>query len=191
MQNIIDRIQKLAKLSPHINLYKNFGKEIILKHMGKITGEIDNEYIEFLKISNGASILDYCFLGLKNNALGINLYENNRELWKIDCNLTFKFWGCIGDSTGNSFGYLDKKDESGNHYFGYYSINEQAKIYLVASSFSIFMDKFLTEIERTLKTNPKAIGLDNNDWFMERTRLLENDDEMVNFIKNKETTEYQ
>jgi hypothetical protein len=158
--------------------------------MGKITGEIDNQYIEFLKITNGASILDYCFLGLKNNQLGINLYENHRELWMTDYNLSQKYWACIGDSAGNTFGYLDKKNEFGDHYFGYYSIYESRKIYLVASSFKIFMDKFLTQIENILKIDPNAIALDNNNWFLEKTELIKNDIEMQKFLDNAKSTIY-
>ncbi|GIQ57485.1 hypothetical protein Flavo103_06210 [Flavobacterium collinsii] len=191
MKNILDRIEKLESHNPHIKLYKDFGKDIILKHMGKIIGEIDNQYINFLKFTNGASILDYCFLGLKNNKLGINLYENHAELWLMNYNLSQKYWGCIIDSTGNTFGYLDQRNESGDHYFGYYSIHESEKIYLVASSFKIFMNKFLMQIEETLKNNPEAISLINNNWFTEKMHLIKDDIEMEIFLDSSKSTIYQ
>lgn len=191
MQNILNRIEKLESNSPYIKLYKDFGKDIILRNMGKITGEIDTQYIDFLKETNGASILDYCFLGLKNNKLGANLYENHRELWLSNNILTLKFWACIRDSAGNTFGYLDKKNETGDHYFGYYSTNDSDDVYLVASSFKIFMDKFLTQIEKVLKINPNAIALENYDWFMNKDQLITNDLEMQVFLDSSENTKYQ
>ena len=190
MKDIINRLEKLTTISKHITLYRNFDKNIIFRNMGKITGEIDRPYIDFLTITNGASILDYCFMGFKNRSLGLNLYENNRELWLLDNLLTFKFWGCVSDSIGNSFGYLDRKNKSGGHYYGFYSINNPNHVYLVASSFSIFMNKFLSQIEETILENKEAIGLKNNTWFMDRNKLLEQDEEMTDFLKNKQETEY-
>ena len=71
MDEIIAHIEELSKLSPYIKLYRNFDPKIILKHIGKITGEIDRQYVDFLLKTNGASILDYCLLGLKNDNLGM------------------------------------------------------------------------------------------------------------------------
>jgi len=47
MDEIIAHIEELSKLSPYIKLYRNFDPKIILKHIGKITGEIDRQYVEF------------------------------------------------------------------------------------------------------------------------------------------------
>lgn len=91
MDEIIAHIEELSKLSPYIKLYRNFDPKIILKHIGKITGEIDRQYVDFLLKTNGASILDYCFLGLKNHNLGMNIYDNMRELWFLDCSLAMRF----------------------------------------------------------------------------------------------------
>lgn len=108
METIITNIEKLAKVSPYIKLYKTFGSDVILRNIGKITGEVDKQHIDFLLNTNGASILDYCFLGMKNRKLGANVYENIRELWQADSLLTFRFWGIVGTSCGENFGYLDK-----------------------------------------------------------------------------------
>ena len=81
MKAIIDRIEKLSKLSQYVKLYKNYDAKIILRNMGKITGEVDKQYISFLMETNGASIMDYCFLGIKNNNLGMNVYDNMIDLW--------------------------------------------------------------------------------------------------------------
>jgi hypothetical protein len=190
MQGIINRLDKLATISKYVRLYKNFDKIIIFKNMGKISGEVDRPYIDFLIMTNGASVLDYCFMGFKNKSLGLNLDENISELRAMDYFLSDCFWGCISDSIGNSFGYVDKKNKLGGHYFGYHSMSNLGHIHLVASSFSIFMDKFLSQIEAAVSKNKDAIGLDNNDWFMEKDALFKQDDEIADFLKDKQDTEY-
>lgn len=189
MDAIIAYIEKLAKISPYIKLYRNFDSNVILRNIGKITGEVDTEYVDFLLKTNGASILDYCFLGLKNRNLGANVYDNMRELWQFDCLLTFRFWGIVGTSCGEHFGYLDKKDSSGNHYIGYYSANEPEHVYLVASSFNIFVDKFLKQVEATLTIDKNAIYIDN-DWFINPQKLIIDDIEMAQCLQSQETSEY-
>lgn len=190
MDEIIAHIEELSKLSPYIKLYRNFDPKIILKHIGKITGEIDRQYVDFLLKTNGASILDYCFLGLKNHTLGVNVYDNMRELWQSDCLLTFRFWGIVGTSSGENFGYIDEKDSSGNHYIGYYSANEPEHVYLVASSFNIFMDKFLKQVEASLAIDKNAIYIDN-DWFLNPQKLIINDIEMDQYLQSQGTSEYK
>jgi len=190
MKDIIDYIEKLSKISNYIKLYKNFDNKVILKNFGKITGEVDKQYIDFLMNTNGASILDYCFLGMKNNELGVNVYENIRELWQADNLLTFRFWGIVGTSGGENFGYLDKKDSVGNHFIGYYSNEKPEHVYLVASSFKIFMNKFLKQIELTLTIDRGAICLLNNDWFINSEELIIDDSEMTQYLLNQATSEY-
>ena len=107
IDKIIERIKRIN--SRYITLYPLNDNKTIMKHIGKIPGEIDAEYLEFLKITNGASILDYCFFGLKNSKLGINVYNLMMDLWYGDNLLASIFWGVTGTSTGEYFGYLNKK----------------------------------------------------------------------------------
>ncbi|HGU9882722.1 SMI1/KNR4 family protein [Citrobacter freundii] len=188
MYNIIKRIDNIN--SNYITLYTCFDKNTVIKHIGKIPGEIDADYVEFLKGTNGASILDYCFFGVKNNKLGGNVYNIMTELWLGDNDLALRFWGIAASSTGEYFGYLDKKNKSGGHYIGYYSSDKPGKVYLVASSFSIFMNKFITQIECELSRDSKIIGLNNNDWFMNIKSLITNDSEISDFVNLHKGTEY-
>lgn len=48
MNVIINHIEKLSKTSKYIKLYRNFDTKVILRNMGKITGEVDKQYIRFL-----------------------------------------------------------------------------------------------------------------------------------------------
>ena len=188
MNEIIDTIKKLSYRTKYIKLYQNYDIKIIMKNIGKITVEVDKEYTEFLKYTNGASILDYCFLGLKNRELGVNLYENITELWQMDNMLTFKFWGIAGTSGGENFGYLDLKNKEGNHFIGYYSPDNLEQVYLAASSFKIFMKKCLKQIEITLELDKEAIYTVDNNWFMDINKLIENDNELKQYITDHDNS---
>ncbi|PHM37014.1 SMI1/KNR4 family protein [Xenorhabdus innexi] len=191
MHESIEKIEILKGKSKHIKTYPNFDKSIILKNMGKIPGEVDKEHLEFLMLTNGVSILDYCFPGLKNNQLGVNVYELMMELWQKDNLLTLRFWGIAGTSTSEYFGYLDKKNDTGGHYIGYYSSNEPEKVHLVSSSFSIFMYKFLFQINRVIENNINALGIDDNSWFLDIKNLIKLDVEMERYISSvNNNTEY-
>jgi len=121
----------------------------------------------------------------------MNIYDNMSELWFLYCSLAMRFWGICGTSSGENFGYLDKVDSSGNHYIGYYSTNEPEHVYLVASSFKIFMNKFLQQVESTLTIDKKAIYIDNNDWFLNPQKLIINDIEMDQYLQSQGTSEYK
>ena len=183
MENLIDRIKRIN--SKYISLYTNLDKILVMRNVNKIPGVIDSEYYEFLKETNGASILDYCFFGLKNNKLGSNVYNAITDLWLCDNLLTLRFWGVAATSTGEYFGYLNKENDSGSHFIGFYESNEPGKVYLVASSFSIFLGKFLTQIEFAISQNANALGLNNNDWFLDLNSLVKNDPEMHKYILEK------
>jgi len=187
MKEIISDIERISGLSKSISLYQNFDIKVIMKNIGKITGEVDKEYVEFLTNTNGASILDYCFLGFKNRALGQNVYENIMDLWQQDNLLTFRFWGVIGTSSGENFGYLDKKNKEGNHFIGYYSNENPAHVYMVSSSFKIFMTKFLNQVELALLEDRNAIYLIDNEWFLNPEKLVEDDKEMAIYINSEPT----
>ena len=47
MDAIVTYIEKLAQISPYIKLYRDFNSNVILRNIGKITGEVDKQYVEF------------------------------------------------------------------------------------------------------------------------------------------------
>lgn len=62
-------------------------------------------------------------------------------------------------------------------------------MYLVASSFNIFMDKFLKQVEASLAIDKNAIYIDN-DWFLNPQKLIIDDIEMAQYLQSQETSEY-
>lgn len=191
MKELIDRIKDISKTSKYVTLFQEFDKKIIFKGIGKIPGDFDKEYLEFLQYTNGASILDYCFLGIKNNKLGVNLYGNITDLWVDDCMLSSAFWGIVSNSSGENFGYINLLNKKGSHYIGYYSTNNPEHVNLVASSFKIFLNKLLTQVELAIKNDCEAINIDNN-FFLNFDLLVQDDDELLDYIKgvNNNSCEY-
>lgn len=183
MKEILIRIADLK--TKYTCLYTDFDNNFIMKHVGKIPGIVDSEHVYFLKETNGASILDYCFFGLKNKKLGANVYDVMIDLWYGDNSLSQKFWGMIATSTGEYFGYLDKENNSGGHFVGYYNSNMPEKVYIVASSFSVFLDKFLSKIEVELSKNNEILDMDEKYWSMNVNALIENDPEMQAYITSQ------
>ena len=60
----------------------------------------------------------------------------------------------------------------------------------LASSFDIFMSKFLKQIENTLKLDENAICIANNDWFLNKEKLIVDDEEMNQYLQNHKTSKY-
>lgn len=183
-----DYQKKLETLSPAITLYRNFGENFISHYINRISGDIDSPYVGFLKFTNGASILDYCFFGIKNKKLGDkSIYDEILNLWLCDNSLVFRFWAfaCI---EGNEFyGYINHKNERGSHYIGFYNASQPEDIYIISSSFEIFMNSFLELVSEELQINKDAICIDN-DLFIDPdiNKLKVKDPELYQYIKNQD-----
>lgn len=50
------------------------------------------------------------------------------------------------------------------------------------------MSKFLKQIENTLKLDENAICIANNDWFLNKEKLIVDDEEMNQYLQNHKTS---
>lgn len=164
MKVLVDRLALLAERHPKIKLYRGQGAMVVLKNMGKVTGGLDRQYQAFLTETNGASVLDYCFLGFKNPELGLNLYDNIMEMWALDSLLAMKFWAFAGTSTGESFGYLARKNAHGSHFIGLYRESQPETVTVIASSFEYFLAAFIDKVETLLATGADTYWLPDDAW---------------------------
>ena len=179
--NILDRINKLSMSSPYIKKYSS-NPANILKGMGNIIGEIDKQHIEFLKLTNGASILDYCFLGFKNpNLYPRNIYEEMLEVWHNNPLTSNIFWCIAGNSIGEYFGYIPKKDSKGNHFIAYFTNKNPDEIILVSSSFNIFINKFIDAVFDRIIEDNEALDIDYS-FFLDINKITMNDVELDAYL---------
>jgi hypothetical protein len=175
--NILDRINELSVRTPYIKKYSS-NPVNILKGMGNIIGEIDKQHIEFLKLTNGASILDYCFWGFKNpNLYPRNIYEEMLEVWHNNPLTSNFFWCIAGNSIGEYFGYIPKKDSEGNHFIAYFTNKTPDKLILVSSSFNIFINKFIDAVSDRIREDNESLDIDYS-FFLDINRIASNDIEL-------------
>lgn len=181
MKLVQDNLLKLSDQSKQITLYRNFDVNNVLKGIGRVPGKFDNELLEFLKFTNGASIFDYCFLGFKNNRLGVNIDKLFLELWFTDNQLAGHMMPFMTTSLGDSFGYLlDLSDDYGRHPIVYYSGDGINELHVIGSSFEAFMTTFLQDVQETLtKSNGEMIILIEKDgWPINAEHWLSRDEQL-------------
>jgi hypothetical protein len=191
MKDIISSIENLSTDPEKIKLFKSYGTMVVLKNMGKVTGGLDKEYMSFLMETNGASILDYCFLGFKNRELGLNLYENIMDFWQADNSLAMKFWAFAGTSAGDAFGYLDLKNKKGSHFIAYYTPDEPEQVTVIASRFELFMRKFIAEIQTLIQTNDDSFWIEDDTWMTSQGEVSVEDDELQEFLATNGSSYYK
>lgn len=164
----LDQIKELAiylsGVNSDVEIYPQYGKLTILRNIGKIPGECDAQYVDFLCFSNGLKAYDCVFYGFKSKELRPYMHENIGDLWVMDCMLAGTFWGFGSSSSGYNFGYVKKKDTQGNHYIGFYDMSYPQEVTLIASSFNIFMWKFLSGVKVAVKESTDIPILDAA-WF--------------------------
>ncbi|WP_010522081.1 hypothetical protein [Aquimarina agarivorans] len=174
-------LEKLKKISSNksIILYQNFNIKNTYKGMGRIIGDFNNkELLEILKYTNGASILGYCFLGIKNNKLGTNLDSFQYELWQSNDLIAGKMIGFMIDELGGTFGFLiNDKVKYPLSPIVYYSQTNPNKLFIIGSSFDSFFFNFLNDIEYTIETNTDGllIDIEIENWPFNSSHWLKND----------------
>lgn len=187
MDSVIKILSELVRAySNRITLYKNVDLKILMKSIGKVPGKFDSDLLELLKFTNGASILDYCFLGFKNPRLGVDIDKFMFELWSSHEFTAGRVLGFMITSTSETFGYLiDVVDDKGRHPIVYCSDNR--KLYLLASSFSAFMISFVGEISDTLKNTTQALPLyiEKEGWPKDTSYWKSNDPDLEEICKNE------
>lgn len=178
--NLLDRV--ISNNSDKIRLYSVDVKKL-MKGMGNIIGEIDKQYMEFLRFTNGISIFSVCLLGFKNKSLyPANIYDEMLNLWYKDPMLTERFWCFGGDEDDNYFGYLDKKDMKNNHFIGLYNNREKEIVYVISSSFEIFFNNFIRFVLKEIEYNNDLLFL-NLEKFKDYNYSLQNDIELQLYLK--------
>lgn len=191
MKDIVSSIENLSTDPEKIKLFRSYGTMVVLKNMGKVTGGLDKEYMAFLMETNGASILDYCFLGFKNRELGLNLYENIMDFWQADSSLAMKFWAFAGTSAGDAFGYLDLKNKKGSHFIAYYTPDQPEQVTVISSCFELFMRKFIIEIQILIQANDDSFWIEDNTWMTSLEGSSVDDVELQDFLATNGSAYYK
>jgi len=111
--------------------------------------EIDVGWLEFLKYSNGASILDYCLLGaMTTNIASITEIYNDFSSQKIYQWHKEHFISFLVSSQAMDIGFVRKG--TWKRCVAFMSNSDDNTVLPIASTFDTFMDSFLTDVKKTL-----------------------------------------
>jgi len=195
MNHVKQKLDELSQKCRQITLYRNPDVKAIMKGIGRVPGKFDSQLLDFLQFTNGASIFDYCFMGLKNPKLGVDIDKFVAELWPANTMLANQFVGFMATSANSVFGYLiNIGDPNGIHPIAYSSNDDPERIHVIASSFRNFMEIFLRDVENTINSHPNGplFQIDEPGWPIkiehwismdEQLRLMYNDGTLDNFFK--------
>ncbi|HEY5749430.1 MAG TPA: SMI1/KNR4 family protein [Chryseolinea sp.] len=194
MNSIEMRLAELSRRSSQIVLYQDFDFDATLKRVGQMPVKFDTQLLSFLRFSNGVSIFDYCFMGFKNNQLGIDIDENVEELKFATDILTDEFVAFMGTSSSDLFGYLlNMVDAHGNHPIAYNNLNEPRKVFVIASSFEGFMHTFLDDVEDMLDRYPNGeflLEIENENWPRNVEHWLKSDTDLRELYSSGELRKF-
>ena len=169
--------EALAEESGQVELYPQYGRLVILRNIGKILGACDRQYVDFLCLSNGMRAFGHEFYGFKSRELRPYLHDHMLSLWAWDFMLSSSFWGFASSSSGLKWGYLAKVDSAGNHYIGAYDPARRREVFLIASSFNIFLWKFLSGLQTALRKGEEPPRFEPS-WFREEGEAYVHDAEL-------------
>lgn len=178
--------ETLSSLSSHesITLYQNVNLKTLYKGIGRVIGNFNKELLEVLKITNGASILDYCLLGFKNSQLGTDIDKFTMELWHSNDLLAGKMIPFMIDSSGGTFGYLINEfiKPSQSAPIIYYSDLNPEYVYVIGSSFMSFFTSFLEDVKYTINNNKDGllVSIEIEDWPLDISHWIKNDSNLLN-----------
>jgi hypothetical protein len=174
MKNYIEKLKDLANKYPNdVRLYPPKDLKNLAKLPGKIPGSFNKQIFDFLKVTNGASILDYCFYGYQNPKLGLNIEKNSVDYWVTHNHIAGLIIPFMSSSSGQNFGYLIKWTETSNQPIVYFT-DDPRHTTLIASSFDLFLQVFLIDVEECLKRG-EDIEVDIQGWPTDFTHWLEAD----------------
>ncbi|WP_343531981.1 hypothetical protein [Pedobacter sp.] len=156
------KLDELAHKYPKDVVLYQQDLKTLMKLPGRIPGEFDLQLLDFLKITNGASILDYRFYGFKNILFTPSFDQNLKDKWYEWQHIAGVIVPFMGSSTNIGFGYLKEVTFKGGHPIVYFSeFPEDTSV--VASGFDVFFNDFLYNVEASLAFG-NNIEIDLDDW---------------------------
>lgn len=153
MEELFNKLKTLSQLYPNvIKLYPNVDLKHLAKSIGKIPYAIDKQLYQFLKFTNGMSVLDYCFLSFYNKEFGSNIHEYTFDLWKDNSSLAGEFVCFMTTTINVEYGYVINPKSDGFNKISIYSKEIYGLDYIVVyDSFYHFLNAFVLNLELYLQ----------------------------------------
>jgi hypothetical protein len=150
------RLIALSQAAKLVVLYPPADARLIARSTGSLPGPFDEELLSLYRLSNGASVLDYCIAGCKNRRLA-DIAEHTLGLWAANDLLALDFVGFMTTSAGQEFGYLHDTASGGTHVVGVLPELGAGGLLPIASSIGRFFENFIGNLEATIAAHPSAL----------------------------------
>jgi hypothetical protein len=192
-QKLFDLRREFPEL---IKLYPPASREQIEQteqKLGLRLAELDPAWVEFLSMTNGASILDYCLVGAMSSQIA-SIAEINIELWSINKGnrIEGNFVTFLGSSSPTDIGFM-KIDR--RKCVALLSTPMETAVLPIASSFDAFMDSFIADFEEVAsswkRTQSKKIPYTlPGKWPLDLTSWCVRDKALTKLLLNGELDDF-
>jgi hypothetical protein len=163
MKELIEKWKKLAQMHPkRAKVYASASLLDIANCEKKIGYSLHSDLKEFLLLADGASIMDYLLSGCQSRH-SLSLADSIQGVWVSIPSLQGCFFVFMGNSMSQSVGYWH---DSTHFYIGYLPDLQTTTPFFLAHSLKDFLELFLSQVEKTLQTDPLAFYLEDFDWLM-------------------------
>ena len=187
IENYTKKLQDLSNSFPSdVILYPPQSLRDISKVLGRAPGNLNKDLLEFLKVTNGASILDYCFYGCKNNKLGMNLEKDSIEYWTSHNHIAGLLFTFMSTSSGEHFGYLIESIYGKQPIF--FFTDDPKDTALLASSLENFLNVFLDDCKESL-INGEDVQIVSDGWPSDFDHWMQSDSDLGEMIKHPKVLE--
>ncbi len=189
-----DRLKQLAIAYPEALRLESPATEIDIKrcedNLGVKLGALDPSWLEFLKKTNGARILDYTFMAAKlppdyGIVLATQILHETNPWAK-----SARYISLLSDTTGMDIGFVRKESQARCIVFLSESSREVALP--IASSSAIFMTSFLEDVGAVLNSwdpqsgkDPVLFGI-SDYWPFDLQPLLDRDPALRTMLESEE-----
>lgn len=183
MKNYIQKLNDLLKYYPKdIILYSPKDIKLLSKVCSKLPGSFNSQLFDFLKITNGASIMDYCFFGVQNQKLGSNFDKNVLDYWISHNHIAGLVIPFMCTSSSSCFGYLLKWNDNNKLPIVYFT-KEPTETKLVGCCFEVFFETFLNDVKENLE-NGESIEINSDNWPLDIEHWLKSDLEIKEIVNH-------
>lgn len=184
------RLIALSHAAKPVVLYPPADARLIARSTGKLPGPFDEELLSLYRLSNGASVLDYCIAGCKNRRLA-DVAEHTIGLWAANDLLALDFVGFMTTSAGQEFGYLHDTASEGTHVVAVLPELGADGLLPLASTVGRFFENFVRNLEATIAAHASALYINEPPaWPFELVDWLRTDPDLLARYQRGEFDKY-
>lgn len=183
-------VETFKKLSDQFCLRKSTDIKMLLRTENGIPGfTIPKTLKEIYKISNGFSLLDYCFIGARGSKPDIETITFG--LWNTNDCLNLDFVSLITTSYNLNVGFLKKiKNKSNEHYIAFNDDILEDSLVVISSSIELFLYRFFNLIKEFTPFKKNEFCINDDLWLYDMTWWLDNDPELVEAYRSGKLVYY-